>query len=236
MTNERLQELLADHQFYHSDLQIDHLILARSGAGTLGGLYKQALRELFKRYRILRGLYATRARTRIELDKVPWWKYVVRFVAGAAYRQCERIRQAERELSFDDLERNIADTEREFNRFLAHADALKRKVGPLTPERRTELDREYWCHTLRNSILQSALSGQRPDGNTVEFLAALPSTIRKTIFDDIGRVLPGEQLPSGEVAILFSFLDAMQADMETLSELPPSENNGKGLRLLLEHE
>ena len=43
-----IDDLLLDHQEFHSDLQMDSFITLRAG-GTLYGCYKQALRELSTR-------------------------------------------------------------------------------------------------------------------------------------------------------------------------------------------
>ena len=49
----KLQDLLQDHQLFHSQFQQDYFITLKAG-GTLYGQYKQALRELYKRFRGLR--------------------------------------------------------------------------------------------------------------------------------------------------------------------------------------
>src|SRR5438445_2833578 len=64
-----ISELLADHQEFHSDLQMDAFITLRSG-GTLYGCYKQALRELATRVRALRERYRLRALLDVDLDEL----------------------------------------------------------------------------------------------------------------------------------------------------------------------
>src|SRR5579863_2272034 len=63
-----LSDLLTDHQEFHSDLQMDSFITARSG-GTLYGCYKQALRELATRVRALRERYFGRRLLLLEIEE-----------------------------------------------------------------------------------------------------------------------------------------------------------------------
>ena len=64
-----LMKLLDDHQIYHSDFQMDNFITIRSGE-TQYGQYKQALRELFKRYRGLKELYTGRELLQVDIDEL----------------------------------------------------------------------------------------------------------------------------------------------------------------------
>jgi hypothetical protein len=65
----KLNELFADHQLYHSEFQMDNLITLRAG-GTLYGQYKQALRELYKRYRGLKQLYGEKELLQVDIDEL----------------------------------------------------------------------------------------------------------------------------------------------------------------------
>jgi len=152
-----LVSLLDDHQRYHSDFQIDHFIIARSG-GTKYGMYKQALRELDKRTRALRSLYANKRPDPAD-----------EFEAYDA----------------DDRGRVIADTEREFLRFYAIASALKREIGELTPERRRELDEDMWRHRLKSLAAVELLCEGRVGRNTLEFIMATPKRWRNSLVEEI---------------------------------------------------
>ena len=63
---QKLRELLDDHQTGHSEFQDDYLITWRHG-GTIYGQYKQALRELYRRFRGLRELSCDREKLQIEI-------------------------------------------------------------------------------------------------------------------------------------------------------------------------
>ena len=174
MNQQRLHELLKDHQIYHSDLQMDCFITGTSG-GTFYGLYKQALRELDKRWRALRHLYIERERLRLKIpgNVVAWLRTKKR-----------ALDDVEARFALEDLGRNIADTQREFTRFLEQADALKKRVGELTPERRAVLDEEFWVDRLRRTAAIECMTAGRPNANTIECINALPGKARERLLSD----------------------------------------------------
>jgi hypothetical protein len=154
MNAQQLQTLLADHQIYHSDLQMDAFITGKSG-GTPYGEYKQALRELKSRTQTLKSLYANRELVQLAIRK--------------AEIELEQKRQ-----SAADLEDTIADTVREFTRFYRQAEILKAEVGVLTPERRNELDVDMWVHRIKCMTALDFLTTGRWSRSTVELVSALP--------------------------------------------------------------
>jgi hypothetical protein len=180
MDKRELDELLGDHRPYHSDLQMDCFITGISG-GTDYGMYKQALRELDKRYRALRHLYIERERLRMKIPgKVaarPRFKFEKR----------RTLRALETGFALEDLDRNIADTEREFTRFLQQAKALKRRVGELTPERRAVLDQAFWEDRLRRTAAVEFLTIGRMNANTIECINSLPAAARATLLTDCNK-------------------------------------------------
>jgi hypothetical protein len=197
MTNSvaRLEELLDDHQHHHSTFQMDHFITTRSG-GTPYGMLKQALRELSSRKRALRELYASRATQRIELAK--------------------------RTMALADLDKNIEDTEREFNRFFQQADKLKKQVGELTPEKRTQLDQEMWEHQIRATAACEVVATGRVGKNTAELVLSLPREMR--------RQLACELFDGGQAKLTKWFTEYEPPGLE-LDELGSDSTNGCG-RLL----
>lgn len=180
-----LSALLADHQEFHSDLQMDAFITLRSG-GTLYGCYKQALRELNTRAHALRTRYTQWALLKINLDE--WDK-------GPAQDPFEirrnRIRASEARLALDDCRRVIADTEREFLRFYRQAVAIRAALAergvtfPLDEATRDALDREMWEYNLKRMAAVDFLAQGRLGNNTVELLQALPVEMRRRVAAEV---------------------------------------------------
>jgi hypothetical protein len=181
-----LDKLFADHQLYHSDFQMDNLITVRAG-GTLYGQYKQALRELYKRYRGLKQLCSERELLQVDIDELAVKKTCNQFEARR-----NEINRKTKLLSMDELNKNIKDTEREFQRFYAQACALKEQIGELTPENRDKLDRDMWEYKLKEMAAIDFLSQGRLGNVTVETIAAAPIEMRKEILRLISPQNHGE--------------------------------------------
>jgi hypothetical protein len=172
-----LNELFADHQIYHSDFQMDNLITVRAG-GTLYGQYKQALRELYKRYRGLKQLYSEKELLQVDIDEL------------AAKNSCNQFEQRRNEinhktklLSMDEMNKNIEDTEREFQRFYAQACVLKSQIGDLTPGKRDKLDREMWEYKLKEMAAIDILTTGHLGNVTYEMIGAVPVKMRFEVLE-----------------------------------------------------
>ena len=178
-----LLKLLADHQMFHSDFQMDHMITARAG-GTPYGQYKQALRELSKRYRGLKDLYSARELLAVDLDELAEPAPPSATVFDERRR---KIKLVQKRMEADTLDRTVKDTEREFRRFYAQAVALKAVVGDLTPERRAQLDREMWAHKFKCMAAVELMTAGRLGPGTLELLQATPKAWRAPLMTQVTR-------------------------------------------------
>lgn len=138
----RLHELLADYQPFHSELQMDRFIIMLSGGPTDFGRYKQALRELNKRYRGLKDTAAQIKEMQNDIDELDhqsrqWWR------GKFSRRRCQ-IKATQKRMQLEESQKTYRDTEREFVRFLSIADHLKNKIGDLSISRRQELEAQDW--------------------------------------------------------------------------------------------
>ena len=166
-----LNTILGDHRHFHSSWQIDHAITAKAG-GTLYGCYRQAVRELHKRWRGLRGLYSERAKLLEDCE------------ASTGLQRCENRLQAV------EAEHVIGDTEREFLRFWGQAVACRRALGlddadPMPEDLRERLDSEFWEHQIRAMAAIDFITTGRLSRNTVEILAATKGDQRKRLVSAI---------------------------------------------------
>lgn len=171
-----IQELLADHQLYHSELQMDSFITMRSG-GTQYGMYKQALRELFKRYRGLKEQYPARELLLLDIADLETTRDTR-----------EKVELAKKRMSLDDCNRGIRDTEREFRHFLGQAQALKEVIGELTPERRNELDIEMWIFKAKESAAIDYITNRGLSKGTIELIQYMPPKIRAELRAEVMAV------------------------------------------------
>lgn len=163
-----LQILLQDHRLYHSELQQDYFITTRSG-GTVYGKYKQALRELYKRFRGLKGLYYERDIAKIDLEELVDKEAITKYDER---RRQVKIRKAKYDLI--EMNKNIEDTEREFKRFYQQSAGLKQLLGELTEDKVKELDREMWHYKLKEMAFIDYATAGGLRNNTIELLGCLP--------------------------------------------------------------
>ncbi len=174
-----LKVLLGDHQLYHSDLQMERWIVAR-GNLTAYGRYKQALREVHKRYRGLKTLYVERQLVQIDVDEL------VAADNADPFEKCrDAVRLVQKRMALEDIEFNVTETAREFGKFVEIASALKKAVGTLTPERRDELDREEWRLRLRAMVAVDLVAHGTLQRQTVELLMASPLEWRGAVLEEI---------------------------------------------------
>ena len=158
MTELTVEELLRDHQDSHSERQIDSFILGESGCTTYG-MYKQCLRELEAR------------------------KDAMQEVEDDIVTQRRELRQRARRL--DATLVNQMDTQREYDRFLMHARALKKKIGELTPEKRRALDDEMWVQKLTLMLALDVFTQGVPSYGTGETIFSCPPKMREAIVASI---------------------------------------------------
>lgn len=180
-----LQGLLDDHQLFHSELQMDAFITARSG-GTVYGCYRQALRELYKRKRGLQQLYADKRLKQIEIEEL-----TDALESGEISRfekERKKVNLWSARLALEESDKVIFDTEREFLHFYQQASELKKLVGELTPERRKELDWELWQFKLREMAAVDWMTKGRLGDMVITFVNALPPKEKKVLTEEIKDV------------------------------------------------
>jgi len=168
-----LKTLLDDHQTGMSQFQDDYLVTTRAG-GTLYGQYKQALRELYKRFRGLRELTCNNERLQIDIEEL---SEKVNTTDGFEKRRAE-VDYKEKVLLMEESQRAIKDTEREFKRFYQQASYLKEQIGELTDEKRHQLDTEMWVFKIKEMAVVDWVSNGRLRNNTFEFLHSLPKELK----------------------------------------------------------
>lgn len=192
-----VDDLLADHHYLHWSTQLDHFITVRAG-GTPYGMFKQALRELDKRERGLNGLYADRDRLIVDIEELELRIHNAKAQCVATDASTLGIsaqdfngRRAEIDLrqkrfALSVCERSIRDHERERDRFIEQAIHLRQVLGidancPLTPERRTALDRDMWVFLLKRDAALELLTHGAIEKNTLCFVMSLPPADRDPI-------------------------------------------------------
>ena len=179
-----LKTLLDDHQTGMSQFQDDYLVTTRAG-GTLYGQYKQALRELYKRFRGLRELTSNNARLQIDIEEL---EYKVKYATDNDNQfkvKKNEVDLKEKIMLMEESQRAIKDTKREFTRFYQQAAYLKEKIGELTDEKRHQLDMEMWEFKIKEMAVIDWISSGRLRNSTFEFLHACPKEMKTRIAQEL---------------------------------------------------
>jgi hypothetical protein len=175
-----VDELLADHQEYHSELQMDAFITLRAG-GTLYGCYKQALRELNSRK-----LAVIQRRTQMQLADLER-RQRARSTVSEYVAERNKIKNEESNAVRSFAEQALADTERELRHFQGQGSAIRELLEsrgvtfPLDAETRHRLDCEMWEHRLKCMAAIDYMHSGRLERSTIEFLQAVPPTARRRL-------------------------------------------------------
>lgn len=169
-----IEKLLGDYVPNHSDYQIDHFIIGKSGDAW--AQYKQCLREIAGRWDNLLTL-----REDLELFDL----------AGARpkkfwhCRAAVRIAAARHERKRAALAQSIHHTERELARLVALAVKLKKRIGAIDDEKRAQLEAASWQHKARRMAgIDLFLTGHLSHA-TMELLLALPDGPRDSVLNEL---------------------------------------------------
>ena len=170
-----LKTLLDDHQTGMSEFQDDFLVTVRAG-GTEYGCYKQALRELYKRFRGLRESICDRDILKIEINQLD---------KSDGEELKDKVEHRRKTMQMEECDRSIKDTQREFVRFYQQAIYLKEKIGELTDEKRKKLDMEMWEHKIKEMAVVDYNTRGVLSENTLTFVHACPKEMKLRLFEEL---------------------------------------------------
>lgn len=142
-----LAELLDDYQPGPSEFAMDTHIIADAGP-TLWAQYMQTLRELQGRFTTLREMYFERQDRTLLIESM-----------ARATRPRQVLKRLRLEAGLAMLDAEIVDVERQFRHFYDRAACLKRDIGPITADRRNQLEAETWHARLTRMVRLDACNG-----------------------------------------------------------------------------
>lgn len=175
-----LNELFKDHNLYHSEFQQDYLITYKAG-GTVYGMYKQSLRELYKRYRGLKGIHFDKKEIEIDIEELNQSLSKCRSSRDPIKNKRARLELEKKRLQLKEIEKNKECTEKEFKRFLEQAITLKSQIGKLTKEKLERYELELWEYRLKSQMALDYISQSRLSKQTLEMLYSYPIDLRRKL-------------------------------------------------------
>lgn len=167
-----IDKLLEDHRAMHSEFQIANFIVG--GGGNHYGQYMQALREIKTRNDRLFAL-----RHDLEIKKMD--RDETTESGSPGHQRRSELHRLALDRAIDELERTIAEIERELSAFVALARERLAIIGPLTPERIERLERENWLFKTKRLAAIDLISSGTLTHSTAELISLLPGDCRREI-------------------------------------------------------
>ena len=155
-------------------------------------MLRQVLRELDTRREALKLDYLKLERAKLQIDRIE------AEISGAGDGTIEArglaLDLTEARMTQDSVERTLHEREREFRRFYALAKALDEQIGPVSEERREQLEQEFWQHQLRATAGHELLAHGGISNQTLESIRAMPQSAREQLVEEVFTVEGKKQL------------------------------------------
>jgi hypothetical protein len=175
----KLKELFEDYTGGMTQFQDDYFVTTKSG-GTVYGQYKQALRELYTRFRSLRDMIFNYEEMIIDIEEIQ--EQMKSDTLGKFDKRRKEIELQKKILGFDDLKRSLKELKREFIRFYQQAVFLRELIvkqhGELTDSKMHELDKDMWIYKLKEMAAINYVAQGRISSSTYEIMQSLPPQMR----------------------------------------------------------
>lgn len=196
-----ISRLLAEHQFFHDSFQLERVIVG-SNAWTPWAAFRQTLREVRTRFDALKQDYAAIEQAKVERDEL---EFRLRGTEPVFARRRMKLAYEQTVMKLEQLESTARDRAREFAYFISLAEAMRKDIGEVTPERRAALDLEAWATRLRAMAAEEVAAGGRPSAKTLGAIRLLPATERTALMKEI------DEAPADLVAWWLAFEPVLPA-------------------------
>lgn len=180
-----LKELLDDHQVGMSKFQDNYFVTQKAG-GTLYGQYKQALRELFGRFNILREEFFNYEIEKVKIDKLRNDLDNGK-IENYYDKKITELDLKKRSIALYERERYLEETKREFFNFYRQAVHLKGLLGELTPEKKDKLDREMYIWKTKAAAAIEYLMRGRLSYETFNMIMSFPKEIKDKLVQELSQ-------------------------------------------------
>lgn len=162
-----IEEFYNDYQPGHSKFQIENFILYMNGR-TPYGQYKQALRELFPRFKNILDSILNIEKLEDEIEN---------FKPDKSTPRKENISNLELDRKKVNLKMNkdsLNQQMKEFKNFYSIASQIKTILGVMTDEQINIYEEEYWSSTFKEKMAIEMLGTGRISQSTIEAILCMP--------------------------------------------------------------
>lgn len=179
----KLRELLNDHQIGMSKFQDDYFVTQKAG-GTLYGQYKQALRELFSRFNILRDEFFNYEMKKVDVEKLRNDLETNKITNYYEKKKAE-LELWRQEIVLYEKSRQVDEIKREFFNFYRQAVHLKGLIGEITEERRNELEKDMFIWRTKASAAVDYIMTGRMSTETFSMITSFPKEIKYKLLEEL---------------------------------------------------
>ena len=174
-----LRDLFEDLQLGQSWFQNSFFVVNKNGV-TDYGKYKQALRELYTRYRALRDYAFEIRKLRLQIKKKERELSVVK---DELEKEIILVEKRELELKLEETYRTLSQSKKEFIHFFEIAKHFKQLFGKLSEDDKDKLEQEFWMEKFKIMLsIDLSLHG-KPSQGLLENLVSLPIEMQNKILD-----------------------------------------------------
>ena len=170
MNKFKIEKLLQDHHELHSEFQIENFIIGSQGDSW--AQYKQCLREIKARIESIESdeIQLRMLESKNGKRKRFWFKKIaVKNTAG-----------------IDSLKNKLNERKRELDCFVKIAEKLKSEIGPITAERRQQLESKSWYNKARKLAAIDLMAYGRVSTKTLEFILSFPKEDAQNLLLEFG--------------------------------------------------
>lgn len=199
---ERAPDVLVDWRPEHTQIQMEHFVIANSGCGDEWGKYVQAMRELEGRYHGVKAMEMQREALQLTLEEAeieveaadePTSQEFSEGVLGGRRHSIRRRRAqldvelAQAAIDADAPRREAA--QREAATVLELAVAARAAVGELTEERRTEMEWQFTATRFAQKINFQRMAGVAVGEEIMLSIQHFPEKQQAQLMDALGTVV-----------------------------------------------
>ena len=184
---ERALHVIEDFRPFHSQFQIDNVIIGPSEFGddsdeSAFGAFLQIQREVQARLSSLSAQRTDVHRMQLELVKCVgeasrWFCFTRKQKLLKQIAQSEEVRLA---FEIEQMERATADVARELALFVERGERLASRVRAWSAQDREEIELTWWVRRFERRLIAGSLYG-RPSSETIEALADMPLAFRQRL-------------------------------------------------------
>lgn len=221
---ERAPEVLVDWRPEHTQIQMEHFVIANSGCGDEWGKYVQAMRELEGRYHGVKAMEMQREALQLTLEEAELEVEDAAFANAeeqsdprlGAQRHSLRLRRAELDVriaqaAIDAEAPRREAAQREAATVLQLAIDARAAVGELTEERRTQMEWQFTATRFAQKINFQRMAGVAVGEEIMLSIQHFPEKQQAQLMDALGTVVgstPHLQDPmSGALKLAFQSKD-----------------------------